>query len=307
MELTRFIPALLSPWLRQTVGSTQPSQERLNSLAILRKLSLGVNTFLLVRGKRPGMALRCELFGHDFGESTIEESYSEEERGTVLTVREYKSCKRCEHIHNISENEGLVSTTEESKTKDEQSAEAENRVEKKRQAGLREDVKEETEAIDTVQAVEETEPTDTPESTVTAPDKVEESSSEASDESSAGTSSVPLDKADDAVILSEPETQESDDDNFTPLNSDGAVIIEDGTDTADPSTEPSEELGTGSGRDDSSHTADDSENSTSDAVPTYQCPRCRFELPVSESSFFAGDVCPECRVGYLEDTSDTGL
>lgn len=251
------------------------------------------------------MGLRCELFGHDFGQSTIEESYDESEGGTVLTVREYKSCQRCEHIRNISENRGLISSMDESKANDERSDEAEHGDVTKCQAGQSENPKDEAEAIDTIRTAEKTEPTE--KSTVTKSKTITEPSSDIgeSDESSAESSSTPLEKTDDAVILSESETQEPDDDSSTPSNSDDAVIIDDTTDTADAPSETSEEPGTGNDRDGASRTAAELEKTTSDSDPTYQCPRCEFELPVSESSYFPGDVCPQCRVGYLEDTSDS--
>ncbi|WP_225306810.1 DUF7093 family protein [Haloarcula hispanica] len=268
-------------------------------------MSLLVNTFLIVRRKWPCMGLRCEVFGHDFGESTIEESYDEGKRGTVLTVREYKSCERCEHIRNISENQGLISTTEESKANGERSEEVEHRTENKGPAGVRENAEVETEARDPVQAADETEPTEPPASTMAVSDNVAETSPDAaaSDESPAVTESALLETTDDAVILS--ETQEPDDDSDTPSSNDDAVLIDDAaTDTAEPSSETPKEPGIGNGRDEQSYTADRSKNTTSDSVPTYQCPRCEFELPASESSFFPGDVCPQCRVGYLEDVSD---
>ncbi|EMA31267.1 MULTISPECIES: DUF7093 family protein [Haloarcula] len=255
------------------------------------------------------MGMRCELFGHDFDKSKIEESYNERECGTILTVREYKSCQRCGHIYNISENQGLISNIEESKGHDGQSNEAEDRAETKQRVRQRRNTEAETEATDSGQRVEKPETTDTPEPTVAASNTVAEQSSdiEVSNKSSAVTLSKSLEKADDAVILSDSETQEPDDDNATSLNSDDAMIIDGDTDTAHSLTETSEEPRTGNSRGGSSHTADDLENTTNNPDPTYQCPRCEFELPASKSSFFTGDVCPQCRVGYLEDTSDSEL
>ncbi|MFU1783762.1 hypothetical protein ACM16X_20565 [Haloarcula japonica] len=236
----------------------------------------------------------------------IEESYDEGQRGTVLTVREYKSCERCEHIRDISENQGLISTTEESKANGERSDEVEHRTGNKGPSRVRENAEVKTEARDPVQPADETEPNESPASTMAASDNVAETSPDvaASDKSPAVTESTLLETTDDAVIL--PETQEPDDDSDTPSNNDDAVIIDDAaTDTAEPSSETPEEPDIGNGRDEHSHTADRSKSSTSDSVPMYQCPRCEFELPVSESSFFTGDVCPQCRVGYLEDVSDS--
>ena len=252
------------------------------------------------------MGMRCELFGHDFGDSKIEESYDEDERGTVLTVREYRSCQRCGHIRSISENQGVISTVAESKATDGQSDTAEYSAETRQPVDQRETVADETESTDTGQAPAETDTADTPESAATASDTMVDSASdtEVNNESLTVASSTLSEGTDDAMILSESEPQEPDAASTAPLDSDDAVIIDDATDTADPSSEPS---GSGSRNDrgGSPPTVDDGEHTTSDSDPTYQCPRCEFELPASESTFFAGDVCPQCRVGYLTDTLDS--
>jgi len=252
------------------------------------------------------MGMRCELFGHDFGASKIEESYDEGERGTVLTVREYRSCQRCGHIRNISENRGLISTTEESKANDGPPDKAEYSAETRQPVERQESVADETEATDTAQAAE-TDPTESPESATTTPETVGDQSpdAEVSDASMTEISSTPPEKTDDAVILSESEPQEPADANTPPLNNDDAVIIDAATDTAHSPSETSDGPDSRNDRDRSPPTADDGENTSADSEPTYRCPRCAFELPASESSFFAGDVCPQCRVGYLEDTADS--
>ncbi|WP_228841700.1 hypothetical protein [Haloarcula sp. CBA1127] len=200
----------------------------------------------------------------------------------------------------------MISTIAESKANDERSDDAEYTAETERQVERRENAEDETGATDTGQPAE-TEPTDAPESTANAPDTVADppSDTEVSEASAAVTASTPPERTDDAVILSESATQEPDDDGSTPPNSDDAVIIDDASDTAHPSSETFEESGTENDQDESLHTADDLESTTTDSDPTYRCPRCEFELPVSEPSFFSGDVCPQCRVGYLEDTSDS--
>ncbi|MGB9951226.1 DUF7093 family protein [Haloarcula marismortui] len=252
------------------------------------------------------MGMRCELFGHDFGASKIEESYDEGERGTVLTVREYRSCQRCGYIRNISENHGLISTIEESDANDGLPDKAEYSAETRQPVERQENAADETEATDRAQAAEP-DPTESPESAPTAPDTVgdQPSDTEVSDASTTETPSTPPERTDDAVILSESEPQEPADAGTTPLNSDDAVIIDAATDTPHSPSETSEGPDSRNDRDRSTPTADDGENTTTDSDPTYTCPRCAFELPVSESSFFAGDVCPQCRVGYLEDTVDS--
>jgi len=254
------------------------------------------------------MGLRCELFGHDFGDPTIEESYDGSEQGTVLTVREYKSCKRCEHIRNISENQGLISNVGESKTTDKKSNKLKDGAENRGEIRPREDKESKIESTDSVQAADETEPIGTSVSTVTALDAAAESLSngEPGAESSVMNESTSLETTDDAVILSEPESQKKDGGSYTPPISDGAAIIDDDQDIAESSPEDPEKTSCCSSRDRNSNSGDCPRNITSDSSEVYQCPRCEFELPMSESSFFPGDVCPQCRVGYLEDISNSG-
>jgi hypothetical protein len=193
-----------------------------------------------------------------------------------------------------------------SKEDDERLDEAEHRIKSKRQAGQKQNPQDEVEATDTVRAVEETKSTDMPESTATKPNAATESSSDMgkNDDSSVVSSSAPIEETDDAVILSESETAESGDDSSVPLNGDDAVIIDNDTDAADTPSEAYGESDPENGRDENSHAADELENTTRGTDRTYRCPACEFELPVSESSYFPGDVCPQCRVGYLEDTSN---
>lgn len=55
------------------------------------------------------MKLLCTALGHEFGDTTIEQHREERERGTVLTVREYRSCRRCGTEEEFYKNEGIVS------------------------------------------------------------------------------------------------------------------------------------------------------------------------------------------------------
>ncbi|MFC6726322.1 hypothetical protein ACFQE1_18530, partial [Halobium palmae] len=54
------------------------------------------------------MGLRC-LLGHDFGEIEIEREREEEGEEMVVTVREVKTCARCDHRRVVSENKEVTS------------------------------------------------------------------------------------------------------------------------------------------------------------------------------------------------------
>jgi hypothetical protein len=50
------------------------------------------------------MGLRCTIMGHDYGESQRTEKREERGDEMVVTVREYRECRRCSHQKTISEN-----------------------------------------------------------------------------------------------------------------------------------------------------------------------------------------------------------
>ena len=157
------------------------------------------------------MGLRCDVFGHDFGAPTIDEVREESDRGTLLVVREYETCRRCGAEHELSENRGLISQAPEPTDNATPSRESDGRQAR------------------TVEPSERRGATDKGSGTQTA------------DGPPAG----------------------GQDATFPP---------------------PASEIPDGDGGSDG----------------TYRCPRCEYEVPVSNASFCRGDVCPECHVGYIE-------
>ena len=71
---------------------------------------------------------------------------------------------------------------------------------------------------------------------------------------------------------------------------------------ADTGTSASSASGTGIERADSVPTPAESSTGPSDDVPTeFYCPRCEYVAAGDRSSLRAGDICPDCRKGYLSE------
>ncbi|WP_458185298.1 DUF7093 family protein [Haladaptatus sp. NG-WS-4] len=58
------------------------------------------------------MGLRCSLLGHDYGESEIEREREEQGNEVVVTVREFKECARCGDQSVVSENKEVTAIEE---------------------------------------------------------------------------------------------------------------------------------------------------------------------------------------------------
>ncbi|WP_408956992.1 hypothetical protein [Natrinema sp. 74] len=74
------------------------------------------------------------------------------------------------------------------------------------------------------------------------------------------------------------------------------------TDTADTDRNAASDSGTGIERAGSAPSPAESSDQSDDDVPTeFHCPRCDFVAAGDRSSLRAGDICPDCRKGYLSE------
>ncbi|WP_435151617.1 DUF7093 family protein [Haladaptatus sp. DFWS20] len=58
------------------------------------------------------MGLRCSLLGHDYGESEIEREREEQGNEVIVTVREFQECKSCGDQQVVSENKEVTAIEE---------------------------------------------------------------------------------------------------------------------------------------------------------------------------------------------------
>lgn len=217
------------------------------------------------------MGLRCSLIGHDFGELEVDQNRQERGSEVVTTVTEFKRCHRCGTTKTVSENTEITSM--------EQPVPSDDRHQV------------------------------TPE------------------ESAEGTTQDPIDQfqdtTDDGIILEDddeipergygewPEstTDQSATDEVADENeyesTDSGTILEDSStnvgDHVDPTaTEPVEKT------ERSFATAGEARSPAEPDfhrdVPTeYYCPNCGSAKLGQRHSLRTGDICPECRAGYVAE------
>lgn len=284
------------------------------------------------------MKLRC-LIGHDYGDLETTETREERENERVLTVKEYRECRRCGHRTVVSENTE-VRSIEPADTEQSAPEPTESPPEPTSSA----DYDDGQETFDDVTAEEDDGVILDDEASEAErahgewpPDADEEDESNAEDEPmeewpddhepeadfEEDTESVewPEHDADDEGFDAEPGSGDPVDNvefsgSLTPKRTDDST---DDTDAANDIVEAGEPATPGehaTERTDNSGTdspATDIQRSGASPSPsaeqpsvspdaTFECPQCGFQTRVLGSSLRSGDICPECKRGYLAET-----
>lgn len=228
------------------------------------------------------MGLRCSLLGHDFGDFQVDHEREEQGDEVVLTVKEYEKCQRCGIRNVISENTEVThrrsdDSADDTSTPDVDSTDTEN-----------EPSPTDPPKVDAGEAVADTPPSDEDGAEILEDDDVERQSRQWPTSDDVG---PPVER--DADSQAWPEHDDTPDSN---------------------------EVGSGGGVDDrksraSQTSVDDGESEEISrvrsaptpgeenplaGVPTeFFCPNCSFVAPESRGSLRTGDICPECKKGYL--------
>lgn len=263
------------------------------------------------------MALRCSLLGHAYGDSEVEREREEEGNEVVVTIREEQTCRRCGKTKLVSENKEVTAIREPTEETEPDDSDAEDAGTEPVDTGDGHDAEFVDEGPDDTDEV----PAATRDAGTTTDDDPEEIDPE----------------ADDAVILDDDPEETSDDErghgewpdsDDTRTDEEGwpAVDGEDeGFDAETGSGEPEDVEFGGGLRPESSDTSEsetvverperraETTFTSVDSAPTpvestgsgagseYVCPECGFSAPGSGSSLRAGDICPECRSGYIAE------
>ena len=256
------------------------------------------------------MGLKCSVFGHKYGEATVERDREEQGSEVVITIREEETCERCGNTRVVSENKEVTSIETPA------------------------DI-----AGDVVEA--QTAANDADDETDTAAES-DEAVTPVFEEGSGGEGVGPVDpSADDAEIMDDSDDGvASGDAELDATTTD--VDVPDAESDVTTETEPGEDDGviidgddeesTGDDRapgewpeepgddeddwkpetvlgDDTEETAEESEVEpvTKSAVTApegqFYCEECGFSTPVESSSLREGDFCPECHKGALVHTA----
>ncbi|WP_247002868.1 DUF7093 family protein [Halosolutus gelatinilyticus] len=273
------------------------------------------------------MVLRCSLLGHDYGDPDVDREREERGSEVVVTVQEYEECARCGQRHVISENTEVTSLTTETAADprpDEPEADADDAAstpDAEPTDSAADDIDIPTDEngdpiTDDAEILEDEEPTpdrdrehgEWPDSEDVGPpvgaDTEPAAWPDADDEQSVDDETEPAawpdadeEPIDDAVLLETDATAEAE-------RGDGASI---GLDAEPPETgaieaEPSaaDPEGLGIERATSAPAPAEGRDSPDDDVPMeLYCPRCDYIAGNVRTSLRTGDICPECRKGYL--------
>jgi len=261
------------------------------------------------------MSFKCSVFGHDFGPTETVREQTEEGNEVVTTVREIKTCSRCEKVRTVTENTEVTTVSPDPEDGPEPAVEAESGP---ASAPARKSAAEEqtatrdggtvgrdasAEATDIGEADESETLSTLPEGS-TVPG-VEHASPEDDD------GLILEDEGDERAPGKWPDAPDDGDEREhvswpdDPRSGTGDDPRED--DTRAEETKPGA----------SAETTDDSESAAEDdAEPTieptggavtvprgeFQCSECGHTESVESSSLRAGDFCPECHAGTLEHT-----
>ncbi len=274
------------------------------------------------------MVLRCSLLGHDFGEPEIEREREERGSEVVVTVREYETCARCGEVRVVSESTEVTSLpVEPESAADSDDTEA---VAEAASAAVPDDTAENAELLEADESVEP-DVEETPPAEATEPDVPTDDDGapitddaeilEADDEPDDGRAHGEWPASDDVgppvgaenEPSSWPEADDSSEDESAvdaesiaddepvedePIDDD-AVFVDAEEERARPTPGAGvTDSGTGIASAQSAPAPGES-RSTDPVAAEYFCPRCSFVAPATRGSLRQGDICPECRKGYL--------
>ncbi len=222
------------------------------------------------------MSLKCSLFGHLYGETQEEREREQDGNELISTVREVKTCSRCGKRLVVSENKEV--TTVEAANGDDDS---------------------------TVQQPSPDGPPDTDHShPAQSGGGLAGMSSRAEADGSSGFASddddLPPAHEEDATFINDEGEEVEPEEWIDETDEDETDELDDWEPDIEPETVSESDTPT---------------DSTSRSKPTpppsitvpkgeFRCPECGFTTAVEGSSYRAGDFCPECHVGVLEQHTD---
>lgn len=257
------------------------------------------------------MGLRC-IIGHDFGEIQTERDRRERGEEMIVTVREFRECDRCGETRVVSENKEVRSAV----TMDRATPPGDDGASDDQGYGgdLDHDAAVEAEApgegYDDVDAEEddgviledepeERQPGEWPE------EETAESADDAAGEEAADEQTPwPDVEGEDEGYAAEVDDADLDGVEFSSgLTPEAAASEAGGATAADDGGEVVEAAGGGHGgfRRASPGPSPTGRQRSNAAETEFYCPECGFTTPTEDSSLRPGDICPNCRLGYLTE------
>lgn len=246
--------------------------------------------------------------GHDFGEVRTDREREERGEEVLVTVREYRECDRCGETRVLSENKEVRTTAADPSPADDAADDGDD--EPATAAGAEADLEEvSAEEDDGVILPDEGEASEG-RGRGEWPDRDEEAEAEAEDEPSEGPTPWPEVEGEDEGYAAEP----SEGGAAEGVDFSGGLTPEASAAPADPDAGA-----TASEADDVVEAAGDRGSSgirrarpspeptgpqrEADPDAEFYCPECEYTAASDGSSLRPGDICPECRLGYLTERS----
>lgn len=251
------------------------------------------------------MGLRC-LVGHDYGDLQTESERDETGDEVVITIREYRACSRCGNRRIVSENKEVKplspSTDEENESPEPASPPPE--YESSEEVSAEDD--------DGIILPEDSTPEETA-SDERARGEWPESEHDSETESPAEASPKqwPDPKGDDEGFNAEPDDGEPASDVEFSKNG----LMPERRQDSEAAHEAGISATPGSAESDGSSLESGIRRSGPGPSPTgrqreagpdavFVCPECGYESPGIGASLRAGDICPECRNGYMSEQTE---
>ena len=268
----------------------------------------------LAGGDFMAMGIKCSLFGHDFGETTVERDREEQGNEVVSTIREVETCRRCGETRVVSENTEVTTI----KTPEDVDVDSDDGDEPDPDS-----TGSQTDAGAAIIDAEDEEPvsdTETPPPEPSEDDMEYESAAEddgvileddidedpdrdpgewPDDESHEDTVRED-DESDDGVIIESEQPEAAVEDEPQSEEVDPAVVMDATDDATDEESTDDAEVWS-STRPDLESASADVQSGGADAVRDgqFRCTECGFTTPIEASSLREGDYCPECHQGML--------
>lgn len=244
------------------------------------------------------MNLVCKLFGHEFDDRSVAEEREHRPRATVLTVREIATCGRCGQERILSKNRGLIGPGSATGSDPDDPSGGTNTSQSPTHDPPAH--RDSSSSYSTVGAI-----------SIGPEDNGAESSSDDAGNVSSDTTTPPS-----TDQTTEPEPSASDEsDRPRSAEDEGVEIIGSPSATQDPSTaaRPDTDESDPEEDDQPAPDASDSRPSTPSSSPSkksagikHRCPECDFEVSMDSSPYMAGDICSNCRRGYIKRVGITG-
>ncbi|MHB9288588.1 hypothetical protein ACKVMT_16275 [Halobacteriales archaeon Cl-PHB] len=256
------------------------------------------------------MSLKCSVFGHSFGDATVDREREEDGSEVVITIREVETCGRCGEQRVVSENKEV--TTLETPDADEMASDEADAEAVDAEADTADPVdtgqvsgsarSDDLADADDAEILDEGDEDDAVASEPVVPDAetgepAAEPVADVADDAPPGPEEETDPATDDGVIL-------EDEDDPEPERQPGQWPEEpedDGPDWEPPSFEEESDMEPGLG-----DSPEVEPTGTAVTVPegTFHCPECGFSTPVEASSLREGDFCPECHTGTLDHQAE---